>query len=120
MLIQQVRKNHTLNNHFQSDFYSKITKGYYSKVESIMTKRPTEEDEFNTITELVFHNPCAKIIDSFEYNFWVTSTGLFLEMRKQDLIKMMLKFRLPKKEIERQLLNQFTTKSLTISFVDKL
>ena len=105
----------------ESNFYSSITKGYYSRVESIMTAAPTEDNEFNNMTELVFHNPCAKIIDSFEYNFIVTSKqGLFFEMEKKDLIRMMLKFRLPKKEIERQLKEQFPCSKFTISFVDKI
>jgi hypothetical protein len=102
-----------------SNFYNGFNKGTLSRVESIMT----ELSDFNNITELVFTNVYTKDIASFEYNFIVTRHTIFFEMRKEDLVEMMWRFRMTKKEVEAQLrkqMNHNSELSIIITFTDEL
>lgn len=102
-----------------SNFYNGFNKGTLSKVESVMTEKAL----FENMTELVFTNVYTKDIASFEYNFVVTRHSLFFEMKKEDLIEMMWRFRMTKSEIEGQLRQQMSHNpelSIIISFVDEI
>ena len=106
-----------------SNFYNQFTKNTLSKVESIMTQSANFKETFENKFELVFTNVLQKDIASFKYNFNVMRNSLHLEVRKEDLIEMMWRFRMTKKEVESQLRKQFNHNPefmVMISLVEEL
>ena len=86
-----------------TNFYTRGSRRTLSTVESIVGR----ESAYDSITDLVFVNKYTRDIASINYNFEVNTYSFRFEIKKEDLVKMMWRFRMTRSDIREQLRNQF-------------